>query len=376
MSTSSFFKNDIVTDFSKKIESTLTDKYMLYNTDKLQSIEYVINYLFTNICIGIGSLYSTEIIKSYINNPKLFDMVIIVDTKKNDVKEELDNVVGFIIVEMGECHHFPNAYSIKLICSKSGLATGTILMGLYLYSILSHQNKYDNIGILELAASYENVGGLCMYEKFGFKYEPHMRINDKKGEKCFNDIDNLPMIVNLNNYIGDNVEEKQKMIIDITNRVKLVFEKSKICNIKNKNIQKLVGYLKILKHYFDFKISLNIKTKSNVIELYYVFDNNRDVLDYIIRYIEDTTGEGKNEYLNKFITNLMLYNTKKKIQIGDEINKEINDMIDKINIVMAKKRQQQKPQPQNQTQNKNGGGKKKRRTIKKKKRTIKKRKEQ
>jgi hypothetical protein len=382
----------------------MTDKYRLRNIDdilkdcqdtksntktKQQLIIDMIQYLFTNICVGVGSSYSEKMITKFINNPDLFDIAIILDNKNvisysnqndayendayendayaicEDINERLNGAVGFIIVELGECQHFPYAYSVHLICTKTGSepGIGTILMGLYLYTILSHPNKDDNhtsgdipishVGVLELAASYENTGGLCMYEKFGFTYDQNMRINDKKGKKCFNDMDNLPMIVDLNKYIGNSVEEKQKMIIDITNGIVPGFEKSKICNIKNKDIQKLVGYLKILKHYFDFRISLNKNTRTNVIELYDVFDNNREVLDYIIKYVEETSGFGKNEFLNSFIANLLLYNTKKRIQIGNEKNKEINDMINKITIVLAKKRQQ--------TLHKVGG----RRTIKK-----------
>jgi hypothetical protein len=388
-----FFRKDIINEFTEK---NITNKYRLRNIDdilkdckhtktKQQLIVDTIQYLFTNICTGVGSSYSEKMITKFINNPDLFDIAIILYNKNvisysnqtcedeacedeacEDVKEQLNDAVGFIIVELGECQHFPNAYSVHLICTKSGSepGIGTILMGLYLYTILSHPNKQDDnhtsgdipishVGVLELAASYENAGGLCMYEKFGFTYDQNMRINDKKGKKCFNDMDNLPMIVDLNKYIGNSVEEKQKMIIDITNGIVPGFEKSKICNIKNKDIQKLVGYLKILKHYFDFRISLNKNTRTNVIELYDLFDNNREVLDYIIKYVEETSGLGKNEFLNSFIANLILYNTKKRIQIGNEKNKEINDMINKITIVLAKKRQQ--------TLHKVGGG----RTIKK-----------
>ena len=51
-------------------------------------------------------------------------------------------VVGFIIVELGECKAYPKAYSINLICTNNNAisGSGSILMGLYLYTILSHPN--------------------------------------------------------------------------------------------------------------------------------------------------------------------------------------------------------------------------------------------
>lgn len=333
---SHFFTKKIINDFSEKIDNM---KYKFYMMN-----EYHITDIAT-ICVGIGSSYSEKIIKSIENNPEKFDIAVMVNADA-DANTDVDaNVIGFIIVELGECQHFPNAYSVKLICSKNS-GSGTILIGLYLYTLLSHPQKQDTnakamerIGLLDLAASYENIGGLCMYEKFGFMYNPAMRLTDKQGNKCFTDMDNLPMIVNLDKqYLGENDEVKKQAIIDIVNGVNRGFEKSKICYIKNRDIQKLVGYLRILDIYFDNRISLQKNTTSNVIEMYDLFDNNSEALKYIIKYIEDTGGVGKVVQLNRFVDNLMLYNTKKKIQISSEIQKEMDDMINKINVIIAKNR--------------------------------------
>jgi hypothetical protein len=328
---SHFFTKKIINDFSEKIDNM---KYKFYMMN-----EYNITDIAT-ICVGIGSSYSEKLIKSIENNPEKFDIAVMVNADADADADTDENVIGFIIVELGECQHFPNAYSVKLICSKNS-GSGTMLMGLYLYTLLSHHQKKDmeRIGLLDLAGSYENIGGLCMYEKFGFMYNPAMRLTDKNGNKCFTDMNNLPMIVNIDKqYLGENDEVKKQEIIDIVNGVNRGLEKSKICYIKNKDIQKLVGYLRILDIYFENRISLQKNTRSNVIEMYDLFDNNREALKYIIKYIEDTGGAGKVVQLNRFVENLTLYNTKKKIQISSEIQKEIDDMINKINVIISKNR--------------------------------------
>ena len=87
------------------------------------------------------------------------------------------DAVGFIIVEMGECAKKPQVVSIRLICTLlPGL--GSTLMAMYLCSIVLFYRKFpiqvEPIGILELANSYINTTGLCLYEKYGFRYDPDL----------------------------------------------------------------------------------------------------------------------------------------------------------------------------------------------------------
>ena len=245
----------------------------------------------------------------------------------------LEGVVGFIIVELGECKQYPFSYSINLICTnkKAPTGSGSILMGLYLYTILSHPNKTnlkENIsfpqgnavlninekpneeevlievsfssneplipvqqyGILELASSYTNPGGLCMYEKFGFQYDKTMY-----GKNCFTDFRNLPMIIDFNTkpeYFKLTNEEKKQKILNITAGVDIGFLKSKICNIRDSFItsagkfvktdeQKLLGYLKTLKLIEEHDISSITVKSSN--EFYTILAN----LFYTIKFINE-----------------------------------------------------------------------------------------
>jgi len=228
------------------------------------------------------------------------------DSIDDIIAHRLSGVVGFIIVELGECKTYPFGYSINLICtnSKAPAGSGSILMGLYLYSILCHPDKKDKknitfppgkgtinivekpkssyededtefetsftsseplipveqFGILELASSYTNPGGLCMYEKFGFQYTESMY-----GKQCFEDFNNLPMLIDFNNKAGYtelSKEQRQQTVVNITAGTDKGFPKSKICSVRDSYVnpagkvvitreQALLGYLKTLKLLMD-----------------------------------------------------------------------------------------------------------------------------
>jgi hypothetical protein len=94
-----------------------------------------------------------------------------------------------------------------------------------------------------------------MYEKFGFKYDQSMFSNDNSTPpiNCFDDRDNLPMLINFDTkpgYAELSLEEKKQKIIKITSGSDKGFDKSKICNVRGDS-QKLLGYLKTIKLYLD-----------------------------------------------------------------------------------------------------------------------------
>ena len=249
-------------------------------------------------------------------------------TDINDILTyRLSGVVGFIIVELGECKMFPYGYSINLICTnkKAPAGSGSILMGLYLYTILSHPDNIDknppqipngkgvlniveteekfettfntnepltnvqHFGILELASAYANAGGLCMYEKFGFQYDESMY-----GPQCFEDFLNLPMIIDFKTkpgYMELTDEQKRQKVINISAGTDKGFPKSKICSVRDfdktatgklvetKN-QTLLGYLKSLKILMD-------NDMSNVTGPYAQFIYKK--LYYILKFINEPT---------------------------------------------------------------------------------------
>lgn len=160
---------------------------------------------------------------------------------------------AILIVEKGECHKLPEAFSINLICSNSG--KGKFLISLFIYCIINNSNVLDKRGVLELANSYLNIAGLCLYSKYGFEYDPNMY-----GPDCFEDVNNLPMIVDTNNYyVGPNRRPANQIIAEKNNTLKNIlsgsgvpyFLKPEICTIADSNEQLLTGLVLNLKKYKD-----------------------------------------------------------------------------------------------------------------------------
>ena len=369
--------DDILENIGQRgtFKTRFTEQSRDYQSLRKKNMDKLIKYLSKNICEDIGGDYAKTAVERAISlteRENIFDIVVISsknieavgltsemdeesddepmsggddsDSEDEDYEPESDDetidsideiiayrlsgVVGFIIVELGECKTYPYGYSINLICtnSKAPAGSGSILMGLYLYTILCHPDKTDTkkimfpsgkgatnildkpieseeaedttidisfttteplipvqqFGILELASAYTNPGGLCMYEKFGFQYTESMY-----GKKCFEDFNNLPMLIDFNNkpgYAELSKEQKQQKVIEITagSYKGTPFPKSKICNVRDfivtpagKTIltreQTLLGYLKTLKLLMDHDMSEVTGPNANLIieNLYY-----------------------------------------------------------------------------------------------------------
>ena len=114
------------------------------------------------------------------------------DDSKAIREKKMRSVVGFLIVQRGECESFPDDYAVNLICVKDDAVAGTgpLLIGLYLYTILERvrTNGHLQLGLLELAGGYYNIAGLCLYSKFGFAPEIRMATHG-----CFPHPGNMPM---------------------------------------------------------------------------------------------------------------------------------------------------------------------------------------
>lgn len=189
----------------------------------------------------------------------------------------LSKSVAFVNVVRNECNIYKNDYVLSLICSKPGV--GSILLGLYLYCLLSRPiipldgsdaiNDYDltltgkgvinykfakkpksfkqkykdeykygvriysekfrtnddliatnGMAILEIANAYTNYAGLCAYQKFGFKYDKQL-FSKRRGYECMTDARNLPMSINFreespdNCYSGLTMGEKRDKVLNI-----------------------------------------------------------------------------------------------------------------------------------------------------------------
>ena len=105
-----------------------------------------------------------------------------------------DKMVALAIVNKGECGYYPDIFALQLICSGQNIVSGSTLLAMYLLA-LKHIGMA--IGLLELAMSYENLGGLCAYDKFGFVESYAI----KHEQVCFfghiDDYDTLPMFVDV-----------------------------------------------------------------------------------------------------------------------------------------------------------------------------------
>jgi hypothetical protein len=137
--------------------------------------------------LGVGRRYRANALDDAIfSMDSKFDILFL--QNKSD-----DNVLGFIIAELGECKREPNVYAVNLICSQSGL--GKLLLGACLYCIKFNDDVSEKKCILELAHAYKNTAGFFMYTKLGFNLDDSLI--GKEGE-CFFDYLHIPMSVILN----------------------------------------------------------------------------------------------------------------------------------------------------------------------------------
>ncbi len=348
-----------------------------YTSESENNLNKIIDHLSKNVCSDIGEKYSRNAVscslavhyKKYRSHINYYDILFLAEDMDSSLplKEKLDKIAGFIIVELGECKLYSKAYSIKLICSNKKIAIsglGSILMGAYLFTILSHPESMQenskiefpygkgyhqsvNNGILfgtdepllpiqhkailELADAYINSGGLCMYEKFGFKYNPEMyklkplynNVNPNTNVKgiylpksetstitiskqtkkqkvnknalelslqskdyCFYDRHNLPMMIDFNTHpLYSSAPDKRQIIVNITLGAKYpAIEKSKICNIREPIKQKLLGYLK----FFILQLSEGYTYEQMLYdyETYYTEQSIKYIdMSYLIRHL-------------------------------------------------------------------------------------------
>jgi hypothetical protein len=293
-----FYKQD-------RLGTRYTEKNGRYTAESQQNIKLFIDLLTKKICSGIQGDYAKIAVEKTIDlvkNEDKFDILVtstkVLEDLSLNIEQRISSITSFIIVELGECEKYPGCYSINLICTDLNNAlpgTGSILMGAFLYTILSHPDNtrpkaqinfpegnsflkvtskrlssgsvienavfttteplvpVQQIAVLELASSYINVGGLCMYEKFGFTHDPTMFSNESLGIECFDDRDNLPMLINFKTkpgYTGLSNFQKKEKILNITAGLDKGFPKSKICFLRGGQ-QKLLGYLKSIKLYMD-----------------------------------------------------------------------------------------------------------------------------
>lgn len=214
---------------------------------------------------GIGNQYlETVLTKSIKLRPyEDYDIAFLVDTSITSVKVE-KYILAFVIVQRRGCIKYENAYCLNLICSKDRSNGGSILVGLYLYTILCHpiktslksreEIKYpSNLsmdyfgteilhkGLLEVSGGFTNTSALCLYSKFGFI--PNTFLSGSNSN-CFYSEDNIAMEISFN---PEHIDGNKQKIINIVNKVDPGFVKPKICLFTDVRIRKVLGILYNLK---------------------------------------------------------------------------------------------------------------------------------
>ena len=291
---SNFFTQTIIDIYLERVSPQLPNKTIM-NIDQL--LEYFgspdispvdtanklkIGIPKEDICSGIYLKYLDQVLERSIETNEMYinyDIAFIVDISIPKSIEEIEkSIIALIIVQRNECPKFANAYVLNLICSRKCFSCGNILMGLYLYTILSHPKKIDtspkleniihvsdlrseyfgppilHMGLLELSGGYTNITALCLYTKFGFIINSNL---SGHGTNCFIDDRNIAMIKRfksdeteknddiLVNIIKDSydIETEKEKILQIVRKAEPGYQKHLICEFKDKKIQKILAEL-------------------------------------------------------------------------------------------------------------------------------------
>jgi hypothetical protein len=208
------------------------------------------------------------------------------DENNKNLYDKFDSILGFMVVQKGECLMIPGAYSVNLICAKEGApkGIGALLMGLYLETILKRPD-ITQIALLELAGGYLRLAALCLYAKFGFMPDPSML-----NKNCFTSAGNMPMIL----YLG-NPKITREGILRIASGVDNRGFKPSLCLMTPKNqfvLSSLYEYYRLFNYVMENKITgdefsarcqskPNLETVFNYINTNYTGKTIKYIHDYI-----------------------------------------------------------------------------------------------
>ena len=230
----SLFGSDVMRHINTRqpIVNLSNEGYILIHlNDYLQTVNVLsrsvydilpVNANLRNVCSSVVNInYIEAAIDNCIaedpNNRK-FDIVLLVKTMKlqtTSKKAYLFERKGILISEVGECnqHPYENTPVLKVICS--GDNKGKYLMYAYIQAMLYkytnatnlETQSYYNTGLLELANNYENIQGLCLYNKFGFKENIQLQSIRCLNQNYHNNSLLLPMSVDITSLTYDIVDE-------------------------------------------------------------------------------------------------------------------------------------------------------------------------
>lgn len=276
----SFFTMDLLEGFMRTMHDPtlfLSNYAMIAETKHFPRLGQAIKACCAN---SIGQEYLNQQKLNLNTHPETFDLVLVTDRPLYEVKMLPTSVRGFMIVQKGECVKMPEVYSVNLVCSQH--SKGSALIACYLYCINNHPELTVKMGILELANGYFNVGGLCLYSKYGFEFDITMY-----GKDCFESNENLPMIVDIANKYGygRNCNQKIKNIYNGT----VGFPKPFICSLRGKRQQilglamnvELLVTMQLHEHLIPFDRSDGIVLLYDVFYKEFMHQNDEEVHRFI-----------------------------------------------------------------------------------------------
>ena len=215
--------------------------FLIHLIDYLQNTDIIPGSVFDilpanadlrNVCSNVINIHYVEdaithCIQEDPNN-RIFDILLLVKNVKiqsNGKTAYFYERKGILITEVGECQDVPyqNTPVLKVICCDDN--KGKYLMYSYIQAMLykylnSAQRRlryHYSTGLLELAGNYENIRGLCLYNKFGFRENINLQSIDCLNQNYHNNGLLLPMSVDITTLtydIVDDVVENNRVVGD------------------------------------------------------------------------------------------------------------------------------------------------------------------
>jgi len=247
-----------------------------------------------------------------------FDLLICVKTdvlrmKRPSQDEKKTGVIAFIVSELGECQIKPYTMSVNLICSRATTGfKGNVLLAAMMCCVKA--SRYDKEVILELAGHYFNMGGFKSYSRVGFDRDKRLY-----GPDCFDDTDNLPMSVRV-----DNLSYEQIISYAIENRQSHEIQEElgrhfyTMPRLMNANTATQIGEIAHFYHLLDINIEPNdIETYNDIVRgLKSKKQKKQKLLETVISLTPRTTpvqmSRAKSRASNERVTDT-LHRTKKKL---------------------------------------------------------------
>ena len=107
----------------------------------------------------------------------------------NSSSRSKSKISAIIFAQKGECHEYPDIWTVRLICATPGTKDARTLLGLYCFALKTIRQP---IGLLEVAKSYNNLQAYCLYAKF--RFEEAYNYEGWQGCAKFT---HMPLVVNL-----------------------------------------------------------------------------------------------------------------------------------------------------------------------------------